>query len=393
MKKNINKYIKFTIIVFLFNQLDSMEDNNNKRHFAEEQGNNKNLLNKKPRINECYKELSILEDLPYEFIEIIHKKAIESILNNWNNINDFRQIKEAIEHVLFNMPLVSKHINKHLKYDKDNLRKSIRLLIYKRLSQLIEENKKDYQGEYKGLSQKELNDKLASFLDPFNDYNKDNQEIIFTQIVKLILAGANLYIQKFHDITTAVIQATKLGHADIVQLLIAAGVDINYKGSLQDTTLIWAATYGHTKIAQLLIEMGADVNHSARYYDAALIEAARNGNSDIVKLLIDNNTNINITNNNGDTALIWAAQNGHTGIVKLLINNNANTNINIQNNRGDTALIKAALKGYKDIVKILINNNANVNHKTSIGVTALHLARFHKHEDIIKLLINAGAVD
>ena len=50
------------------------------------------------------------------------------------------------------------------------------------------------------------------------------------------------------------------GHKGIVELLIAAGADVNAKKFSGGTPLRYAATFGHKEIAELLLAEGADVN-------------------------------------------------------------------------------------------------------------------------------------
>ncbi len=54
--------------------------------------------------------------------------------------------------------------------------------------------------------------------------------------------------------------ATGGGHTEIVELLIAAGADINVKNRGGGTPLYDAAFRGRKEIAELLIAKGADVN-------------------------------------------------------------------------------------------------------------------------------------
>ena len=53
--------------------------------------------------------------------------------------------------------------------------------------------------------------------------------------------------------------AASEGHKEIVELLIAEGVDVNMKVMNGTTPLLWAAFFGHKAIAELLIDKGADV--------------------------------------------------------------------------------------------------------------------------------------
>lgn len=54
--------------------------------------------------------------------------------------------------------------------------------------------------------------------------------------------------------------AAKMGHGDIVQLLLEAGANLHAFDDLADTPLHCAVDNGHLDIMQLLLQAGADVN-------------------------------------------------------------------------------------------------------------------------------------
>ena len=48
------------------------------------------------------------------------------------------------------------------------------------------------------------------------------------------------------------------GSAEIVELLIEAGVDVNAQDEFGNTALMWASHNGHTEVAELLRDAGAE---------------------------------------------------------------------------------------------------------------------------------------
>jgi len=293
-------------------------------------------------------ESNLLENIPHELLKIIHEKIIYCILNDWHDINDFMQVKENIKNSLLNMSLASTYIYKSVKkYDKDGITKLIRLLIKERLAYLIKENKKNYKGIYKALSKEELNNKFNLLI---SKYNYDNK-MIFSEIVELILAGANVNIQNTKGNTPLVWSACH-GNKDVVELLIAADVNIDILDKCGYTALILAAENGHTDVVRLLLASDASINMQNNNGYTALQCAARSGYIDIVKLLIAARANTDIQDSLGFTALIETAHYGHTDIVKLLIDNGAD--VNIKNRNLFNVLIWAVNRGYKEIAILLI---------------------------------------
>eukprot|EP00300_Choanocystis_sp_HF-7_P016437 c19408_g1_i3.p1 GENE.c19408_g1_i3~~c19408_g1_i3.p1 ORF type:complete len:172 (+),score=37.45 c19408_g1_i3:537-1052(+) len=81
------------------------------------------------------------------------------------------------------------------------------------------------------------------------------------KITKLLLrSGANGECQNEGGRTPLVVAAMR-GHANIVQALVAHGVNINaISQSDQSTALHWAARQGHTMVARYLINHGASLD-------------------------------------------------------------------------------------------------------------------------------------
>jgi uncharacterized protein len=101
------------------------------------------------------------------------------------------------------------------------------------------------------------------------------------------------------------VNATECGHFEVAKLLIAVGVDPNYRdgGYLQKTALMRAASQGNTQIADLLIGAGADLNLQCGNKMSSLYIAAKNGHTDVVKMLIAAGAELDQIDRIGNTAL------------------------------------------------------------------------------------------
>jgi hypothetical protein len=76
-----------------------------------------------------------------------------------------------------------------------------------------------------------------------------------------------------NDGQTALGKAAAMGHADIVELLLANGAQIDRADNNGGTPLIFAAAYGHDELVRELIAQGADAHRETRHHltvDAAL---------------------------------------------------------------------------------------------------------------------------
>lgn len=221
--------------------------------------------------------------------------------------------------------------------------------------------------------------------------------------------------------------------AQIAQLLIQQGAELNEFNSAGHTPLTLATENNLTLVAKELIQakakdtLGDDVDFTP------LMHAVNNSNLELVSLLLQNNNTLDLKDYEADTALhVCAYQEPEmdaiqADIAQLLIHSGAK--LNIQNGDGDTplnlavqhkltlvsqALINAGantnLADYSDItplmyavdtdnaklVKLLLYNNKNINLQDEDGDTALHFAAYHLEErnnraEIVRLLLAAGA--
>ncbi|KAJ1430270.1 ankyrin repeat-containing domain protein [Ochromonadaceae sp. CCMP2298] len=128
----------------------------------------------------------------------------------------------------------------------------------------------------------------------------------------------------------------------MVELLLKAGIDPNFKNTNGNTALMLAAFKGHVGIVSVLAgEQGAaagvDVNLGRDDGVTPIIAAAWQGRADVVKVLIDTPTcSIDAQQSAGATALVMAAQMGHLEVVELLLS--AGSNPNLARNDGATPL-------------------------------------------------------
>jgi ankyrin repeat protein len=142
------------------------------------------------------------------------------------------------------------------------------------------------------------------------------------------------------------IEASRRGHADIVNLLLAdPRVDLSEDG---DRALSSAVSWGHTAVVRRLL---ADPHVNPNNDDQVVITtASENGYTDIVRMLLaDDRFDPSVDNN---APIRYAAASGHTGAVKLLL---ADPRVNPRDVY-DYALNMAKRYEYYDIVKLLQNH-------------------------------------
>ncbi|KAK9365836.1 GDPD-domain-containing protein [Lipomyces kononenkoae] len=119
--------------------------------------------------------------------------------------------------------------------------------------------------------------------------------------------------------------AAKSNYADIIQLLIDAGLDVDYADDvLGETALYVAAKFGHTECAEILLKYGASTEIAENTYGwTPLFVAAVYGYSAVADVLMANGCDVDKTDGSGWTATEHACLRGHLDITKKLLSKQA----------------------------------------------------------------------
>lgn len=232
--------------------------------------------------------------------------------------------------------------------------------------------------------------------------------------------------------TTAVHQAARQNHVDMLRVMIGKGVDVNIAqdapAEAGNTPLHEACARGNVGAAELLMKSGADdtilnvkgetaahllMNKRAYGGDmrpeerAAILAALQhtdlpgsggrtplmrmlqqldlNSKTELLPLLLDKGADVNRRDDGGNTALIIAMDNqGYKGVAKQLIR--AGADINAENRNGDTALHLALRWGDQESAIFMIKKGADYNHADNSGVTPAQIAAEKGYDTILELM-------
>lgn len=114
------------------------------------------------------------------------------------------------------------------------------------------------------------------------------------------------------------VEAAKCGDVGTVEVLIAAGVDVNSATEHGMTALMSAAANGHLGLVSLLVERGADIN--AKRCDSldALALAVFFGHLHVVRELLDRGADLKAKSRFGTSPEMWATTRGFHDIAQIL---------------------------------------------------------------------------
>lgn len=116
--------------------------------------------------------------------------------------------------------------------------------------------------------------------------------------------------------------AVFFGHAETVDVLLAAGAEVSApsRETMKLTPLASALAAGHNQIARTLIEHGAHVNAKGDNDVTPLHTAAARGNIEAATLLLDHGADINATTKDGKKPVSYAEERNHPEMVDFLTN-------------------------------------------------------------------------
>jgi ankyrin repeat protein len=168
-----------------------------------------------------------------------------------------------------------------------------------------------------------------------------------------------------------------------VEELLLRGADPNAKNpkSRVERALLHEAADKHcADIAQVLLAAGAEIDGRDSQGETPLMRTNRNAS--VIQELIKAGADVDATDRHGETALSKASYHGDAASVQLLLLAGADPN-KPKTSNGYTPLIRAVRRERIHVVQMLLENGARIDIKTKRGQTVFD---FCKNETILRLL-------
>lgn len=210
---------------------------------------------------------------------------------------------------------------------------------------------------------------------------------------RFIAAGGDNLI---HDPeTTPLFAAAQHGQTEMVQFLIARGIELTMELKAKDeyqfyNAPVLAAENGHGPVIRVLLDAGVDINWSGWQGVTALTAAATNGDNDLVMFLYERGADISVKDGWERTAFCYAAGRCDAVVVERLLETVPEELFDEYDDLGMTPLSYAVECGNLDVVKLLVNRGVDIIGPDRDN-TPLRTAIRHSEIETAQFLLDAGA--
>lgn len=173
--------------------------------------------------------------------------------------------------------------------------------------------------------------------------------------------------EKKRETVSAFVNAAGNGEQKIVELYLAAGMDINVRDEFEQTALFMATVERKYALALMLLGRGADPN------------LARD----------DKLTPLPVAIQRGFNSSRIVREDKSAQLIKALLDRGAN--VNALDEQSETPLMEAATLGDVETMTALITRGADVTHRNSAGQTAFDIAVSERRGVAVQALIDSGS--
>jgi catechol 2,3-dioxygenase-like lactoylglutathione lyase family enzyme len=193
---------------------------------------------------------------------------------------------------------------------------------------------------------------------------------------------------------TGLHEAAKLGHSEVVRLLLAHGADPNAREAGDSTfPLHWAAAHRHNEVIKVLLDAGADVHGEGDAHALGIIGWGTYFHDPGTELGDKPETAALLVKRGARHHVFSAMSLGDLNLVREVVLQNSSTLAQKMSPFEDelTPLHFALHIGRRDLLRLLIELGANVEAKDKNGLTVLESAMLRADSDAVTELLAAGA--
>jgi len=252
---------------------------------------------------------------------------------------------------------------------------------------------------------------LLAFLLPLSSMAQSaNERLIRSSIVHDLggvmgaLDKANINCKDGNQ-RTPLMLASKLGHTDIVIVLLDRAAKTDLKDADGMTALHHAAVNNQQATCQVLLDQDVNMEAEAKNGQTSLMMAAENGYHELMGMLLEKGAKPKFTLD-AEIETASGGENPKADLINAILNHDEMAAISAlergakpdtRSKRNVPVLVLAAARQQEDIVNALLDQGADVNIRATDSergieqITALHVAAAKGHTSILAILLARGA--
>ncbi len=231
-----------------------------------------------------------------------------------------------------------------------------------------------------------LQDAVTEDHDSVNQLNDSGLPPLYT--ARLYRNKQALQFLLNHGAVVDIFACAYLNRADEADILLKRNPDLARSTTSNGmTALHYAAMAGHADVVDVLLRHGSDVDAIDNRGSSVLMKACHAGPwksgpaEEIIQMLLDHNADID---------LFQSAAMGRTNVIEEILIRDG-TLIDSKDSEGCTALYHAAHNNRIAAVKLLVERGADLNQSDPVGTAALHRTSQQCSDELIQYLIDHGA--
>lgn len=198
-----------------------------------------------------------------------------------------------------------------------------------------------------------------------------------------------------NELNSEFLLAAEQGNIDALKACLEKKADINVTNRQDRTAITLASLNKHYDCVEILLAAGVDINKQDQTCFNPFLISCLTNDLTLLRLVLPANPDLNCLTRFGGVGITPASEKGHVEIVRELLLH-TDINVNHTNFVGWTPLLEAIVLNdggakQQEIVKLLLDNGANPHMTDKYGKTPLELAREKGFDEIANLLLAAGA--
>ena len=186
-------------------------------------------------------------------------------------------------------------------------------------------------------------------------------------------------------------RTVRQGKVELFHRLVEAGADISQKGPGGWRPLHYAARYGRTEIATFLVESGCDINAKTSKRETALHLAFELELPHIAEHIVDLGANVRGADKEGVSPFEKACAMRSLSLVEKIFSRIPSERRNYRRILLNRGLYRAFIQDYVDLERFLVDQGANLNIRVNERYSLLHYASECGFEDSVGFLLEKGA--